>query len=560
VTGRPHPDSPVGVASARPAANSPGAVTPLFSAIRGLPILPKVILGLLGSFVAVAALLLWPAWRHNLDLSHGLFMPVVFLALLHESRTQGPQRWLNPGGATTLSLFALLAAGLTALVVAGLYAAALGWTHALVNFTLIFALCIFLGAGLVFFSTATFRLIPFNWAALVAIGLWLLSAPMPLGTYTRLTLTLQLWVSENVLRALHVLGVAAHRQGNIIELAGGTVGIEEACSGVRSLISCVFAALFFSASLVQRIPARILVILLAAPLALGMNFLRSLTLTLLANAGIDIGGAWHDITGYAVLGITAVLLGGLAMWLGRKPNSTAPVSKSSDLPAATAPSGAGISFAFTAGLIAAMALMIFFYWNGRPSLRDERPVPDLLAILPVDAPGWRTRTTDDLYQFASQLQTKHLAERIYTKGPADHPVEISVYLAYWRAGQASVSQVASHTPDACWPGAGWQAVPQTIVRESPVLSGRRLPPAEARLFKAGDFPQHVWFWHLFDGRPIAYESPYSPKALLEIAWRYGFRHDGDQLFVRVSSNVPWNEIADEHLLAEIFQGLQPLGL
>ena len=69
------------------------------------------------------------------------------------------------------------------------------------------------------------RWLPFNWNSLVALGLWVLCAPIPPGTYSRLTLSLQLMVSENVLRALHLLGVGAVRQGNIIELATATVGI-----------------------------------------------------------------------------------------------------------------------------------------------------------------------------------------------------------------------------------------------------------------------------------------------------------------------------------------------
>ena len=134
------------------------------------------------------------------------------------------------------------------------------------------------------------------------------------------------------------------------------------------------------------------------------------------------------------------------------------------------------------------------------------------------------------------------------------------YLAYWRPGQASVSQVASHTPDACWPGSGWVAQTVDQPRESLVGGARPIATAEARFFTYGNDPQHVWFWHLYDGKPIAYRDPYSATELLRIAWRYGFRHDGDQLFVRVSSNRPWEEIASEPLLAEFFANTRTLGL
>ena len=52
---------------------------------------------------------------------------------------------------------------------------------------------------------------------------------------------------------------------NLIELARATVGVEEACSGIRSLLSCVFAGFFFAACLVRR-PVRRVVVIVAAPL------------------------------------------------------------------------------------------------------------------------------------------------------------------------------------------------------------------------------------------------------------------------------------------------------
>lgn len=214
-----------------------------------------------------------------------------------------------------------------------------------------------------------------------------------------------------------------------------------------------------------------------------------------------------------------------------------------------------------AGLAIALALTVVFVLNTHPSDHRDAPIPDLLAVLPSSAPGWTVETSSDLYQFRDTLQTENLAQRTYHKRSANGgEAEIILYLAYWRPGQASVSLVASHTPDACWPGSGWQTLTTPQPREHPVVAGRTLPTAEYRLFKSGDFPQFVWFWHLYDGRPIVYRDPYSAIELLRIAWRYGFRHNGDQLFVRVSSNRPLAEIAGEPLLAEFFSHTQALGL
>lgn len=536
---------------------------PPFSVLARTVRASLVLLVLLG---VALGLILWPHWRQNPDLSHGFFMPLIFLVLLHEARG-GATRYLPINGALSATVAALLVAALLSLVASGLYAASLGWSHDLVAFTLTASFVLLLGAGLAVLASEPVRWVPCNWSSLVAIGLWLLCAPLPPGTYSRLALGLQLLVSKFVVGALHALGIAAVRQGNIIHLANANVGIEEACSGVRSLVSCVFAGFFLSAALVRRPGSRALLVLLAAPLALLMNFLRSLTLTLLANRGVHIAGTWHDVTGFAVLGITAALLAGLALLLERSPtpatvaNSGPAAAKPPDTyPPFIAKSSRGPRRVLAAGLLAAVALVAFFYARTRPAIRTDAPVPDLAAILPATADGWEVHTSTDVYEFRDTLHTTHLAQRIYTRPTAAGEEVVIVYLAYWRPGQASVSLVASHTPDACWPGAGWEAVPVGNPRVRLEVGPRTLPEAEMRDFRSGSFPQTVWYWHLYDGRPLAHENPNSPAELLRLAWTYGFRREGDQLFVRISSNRPWSEFRHEPFIESLFARLEPLGL
>jgi exosortase len=540
-------------------ASTPPVPAPsLVASLRALPLAAKFSVAVLTLFMVALSVHLWPEWQRNPDLSHGFFMPLVFLLLLNEARSARSPRWLRPGPGQMTTLVGLTLVGLIALSAAGLYAAALDWTHSVVNFTLTGALTLLTGAAIVALAGTTVRLVPCNWSALVGAGLWLLCAPIPPGTYTRLTLGLQLWVSENVLRALHLLGIAAERHGNIIDLARGSVGIEEACSGVRSLISCVFAGLFFSASLVRRPWARALILGLSVPLAIAMNFIRSLTLTLLANNGVNIAGTWHDVTGFAVLGVTAVMLGALALLLERGENNDAAP------PAPSPEPGSETRFRFpvtalATGLALALALLTVFTLNTRSSPRHGASIPNLSAVLPALTPGWIV-ANNDLYEFRDALHTDHLAQRTYIKHTPTGDVRIILYLAYWQPGQASVSLVASHTPDACWPGSGWAAQTVDQPRENLVVDQRPIAVAESRFFKLGDLPQYVWFWHLYDGRPINYRDPYSASELLRIAIRYGFRHDGDQLFVRVSCNRPWSEIEHEPVIAQFFANTKALGL
>jgi exosortase/archaeosortase family protein len=327
---------------------------------------------------------------------------------------------------------------------------------------------------------------------------------------------------------------------------------------LRSLVSCIFAGLFFSATLVRRTGARALIVALAAPLAIAMNFLRSLALTLMANGGINIAGTWHDLTGFAVLSVTVAMLGGLALLLERHERATTPVAPS-PMPSAPPPGRAAPFAALVGALGIAAALAVFFAVNTRSTASRDVPAPDLLALLPAESAGWAADTSRELFQFQSTLRTEFLAQRTYPREGPHGLDQATLYLACWRPGQAPVNLVASHTPDACWPGSGWTMLESPPLTNAPVITGRELPRPEQRLFRAM-FPQYVWFWHLYDGRPITYRDPYSAIELLRIAWRFGFRKGGDQVFVRDSSNRPLDTLSREPLFADFFTRAAKLGL
>jgi len=514
--------------------------------------------GLAVAAVTAYCLHLWPEWSNNPDLSHGYFAPFVFALLLWEARRQGPWRWVPAGRWSTGLILGATLAGTGLLALAGLFAATVNWNHSLVLFLLSAVLVSFLGAILLLLADERVRLIPLNWISLTALLLWPLVAPIPEGTYSRLTLGLQQWVTGAVMDALQILGIPARQHGNIIELARTTVGVEEACSGVRSLISCVYAGFFFAAWQVRRPWRRVVLIVTAPLLALGMNFIRSLTLTLLANRGVDISGTWHDATGFAILGVTAAVLAGLAMLLeSREPAPPAPAWAWPRLP--VRPFGVLLG-----GVGVATALGLFFFLNSRTINGPRPPEPVAFAdLLPAEAPGWQVVTPDDLYRFSNILLTQHLAERTYLRTNENGELlQLTLYVAFWPAGQSSVSQVASHTPDACWPGAGWRSTTAgTDRRQTLAIPGLQLAPAEYRLFRTErGSSQHVWFWHIFDGRVIDYRDPYSLSALLQIAWQYGFNRQGSQYFVRLSSNRPWEEFRDDPLIRQVFTNLDRVGL
>jgi exosortase/archaeosortase family protein len=138
--------------------------------------------------------------------------------------------------------------------------------------------------------------------------IWMLSAPLVTAIENSLSLFLLRRIVAVVSAIFSVLGLPLVQQGSVLILPHGQLGVEEACSGIRSLTGCLFAGSFLAAVFLDRFWKKILLVAAAMIFAFLTNLLRSLFLTAWAYAyGSDaIEGRLHDVTGFAVLGLTSV--------------------------------------------------------------------------------------------------------------------------------------------------------------------------------------------------------------------------------------------------------------
>jgi exosortase/archaeosortase family protein len=138
--------------------------------------------------------------------------------------------------------------------------------------------------------------------------IWMLSAPLVTAVENAISLFLLGRVVAVVSFVFGVLGLPLVQQGNVLILPRGQVGVAEACSGIRSLVGCLFAGSFLAAVFLDSLWKKILLVAASLALAFTTNLLRSLFLTAWAYAyGSDaIEGPLHDGTGYAVLALTSV--------------------------------------------------------------------------------------------------------------------------------------------------------------------------------------------------------------------------------------------------------------
>src|SRR5207302_8583155 len=101
---------------------------------------------------------------------------------------------------------------------------------------------------------------------------------------------------------LQLAAVPALQHGNVIEVGTGFIGIEEACSGVRSLQATLMVSLFLGELYSFRTSRRLVLIVIGALLAFVCNVVRTALLVWAGTTkGIQSIEAWHDPAGLTIL-------------------------------------------------------------------------------------------------------------------------------------------------------------------------------------------------------------------------------------------------------------------
>jgi exosortase len=101
-----------------------------------------------------------------------------------------------------------------------------------------------------------------------------LSIPLPELVTQAMALPLQFKASQMGAALLEMRNVPVHLAGNVIHLPGRELFVTEACSGLRSLTALLSMAVLLGALVLRTPIARILLLLLAIPVAIVINGLR----------------------------------------------------------------------------------------------------------------------------------------------------------------------------------------------------------------------------------------------------------------------------------------------
>jgi exosortase len=223
-------------------------------------------------------------WWDDANYSHGFLVPFFSGYLIWQRRSdlEGTARETNWLG------LLLLMAGLCGLIL-GDFAAE--------DFTSRSSLIIVV-AGLVLFhfGTGIFKIIAFPLAFLFFM------VPLPVIVFNAVALPLQSLAAQGSAWTLDLLGIPVLLDGNVIHLSHISLGVTEACSGIRSLISLLACAVAWVCLTPQRFWQSLLFIAAVVPITIVANSVRVVA-TGLTGQWFGVGsaqGLFHIFSGWLI--------------------------------------------------------------------------------------------------------------------------------------------------------------------------------------------------------------------------------------------------------------------
>ena len=422
----------------------------------------------------------WPAWSASTEQSFGFLVPLLAAALAWERLRDCPAE-TKPGasvqrvGGVLLSVaLVMLPAALIVLTANPLWPAA-QWISvglAIVSSFLILVRWRGVAVAWHFAFPVLFVATALSWPRIVTVRL--------VGALVALNANL-------AATAVSLLGHPAVVHGAVIELANGVVGVDEACSGLRSLQTVWMAGWFFGELFRLRVAGRLRLVGASMLVALGANWVRTTVLTWLAAVhGPEVSEQWHDRAGALELAATLVLVALLAWRASRRVQAPAAVTRSATW-SGEAWLGAVLAMAAAVSLVAPEA---WYRWH-----EYKQPGNRVQWELHGNVGDWR--------EIAVPERTKEILNASIVRGLARGGAwgELAL-LARWDDDVARVAAADLHDPTICVPMAGEEffALPGPVTLE---VGGVPVDFSIGR-FGEGSEMRHLFYvhWDAWLGRSV----------------------------------------------------------
>jgi exosortase len=352
----------------------------------------------------------------------------------------------------------------------------LGWIHVVAVATITLAM-IYLAGGASWLRHFSFPVLFF-----------FVAVPWPTPIEAPIVQNLMRVIAASAAEVLGLFGIPAEVQGNLIRLPSGMVGVNEACSGVRSLQTSLTIGLLFGELKRLRIGPRLLLIGGAVGIALVANFFRASFLVWIASTrDIAAVARWHDIAGYAVV----VLVFAGTMWIASRWKT----NQSHD----TAATHRYLDFRiFSSRAVGALLLWIVAveigaeFWY-RAHERNLVARPAWSVRWPENASGYHeiriNNEVRNMLRFDSGREASWIS--MQNGATASQPTADYLFFFRWNPGSGTILRARAHRPDICLPAAGWRQVGSDELVNYRIDANHSLP------FRTFHFERETE-----DGRPV----------------------------------------------------------
>jgi exosortase D (VPLPA-CTERM-specific) len=321
-----------------------------------------------------------------------------------------------------------------------------------------------------------------------------------------LSLKMRLISSQLGVAFLHLAGMSAYREGNIIDLGFTQLQVVDACSGLRYLypliIMGILMAYFFRAALWKRL----LLVLSVLPLTIFMNSLRIAATGILYRfmGAAAAEGFFHGFSGWFVFMFAMVFLL-LEMYLLNKLPGSKP-GKTEERPAARlivnqarpdARMGATGIMNFLAppqAVVIVLLLAITLAASYGIEFREKIPIAKPFNQFPMQVGDWSGKRDAIPMKF---LEGLYFSDYLLADYQTRENRPVNLYVAYYESQRKAES---IHSPETCLPGSGWEfknAVKRTLSVDG--SSGKTMTIMAASMENAGR-KQVVYYWFAQRGR------------------------------------------------------------
>jgi exosortase len=377
----------------------------------------------------------------------------------------------------------------------------------------------------------------------------LVAIPWPMQLETALIQSLMRQIAGWTVLIADGLGIPAMQHGNVIEIKAGLVGIDEACSGVRSLQTALMMSLFLGEFHQLRAWRRVFLVMMSLPVVLLSNLGRTTFLVWTGeHYGLSRLEAWHETAGLVAMLLTLAGVLGLAAALRGRPGRPQPLSFE--------PWPRAFS-----RWVPAVCLLWLLLVEGTTELWYRVHETDLRQSVrwsvrwPGDCPEYTTGAIPD--RALAMLRCSQSGAAVWSD---QEGYRWTGFFLRWDPGENSAQLAKGHVPEICLQATGARL--RETLAPTEVSVGSLKLPFQQQLFERDGELFHVFYCHWSD-RSVpgkTFEQAEGGRfGRLEAVWA-GKRHLGQQVLELALWGAPDSLAATEALKQQVHDLIHVLGV